>query len=215
MKSTDLYLQPCKTISEHDSWSWSNVHLILLFWWIFLMNFLTNFFYKFFYKFFWWSFWWFFWWFFTKNFSKNFWQIFDKFWLLRKFSLTYNLLIIASFRIGVPSILFYQHFFTISGRFKGVGQRSRSNESAKGVDRRRRPKEVTKGGNRRRRSKEATEGGSQSPFERPEKQKLSDVFIWFCTLGKELTKTNILCLHCNTENFPIKFYLILFFEIIC
>ena len=48
-------------------------------------------------------------------FWQIFWQIFfdeffdecfDEFWIFGRFSLTYNLLTIASFRIGVPSILF-------------------------------------------------------------------------------------------------------------
>ena len=60
---------------------------------------------------------------------------------------------------------------------KGVSQRCWSKESAEGVCQRCQPKEATEGGDRRRRPKEATEGGSQSPFERPEKQKLSNVFI--------------------------------------
>ena len=37
-------------------------------------------------------------------------DFFDEFWFFGKFFVTYNLLTIASFRIGVPSILFLFNF---------------------------------------------------------------------------------------------------------
>ena len=46
--------------------------------------------------------------FFWRIFWRIFWQIFwQVFWLFGRFSVTYNLLTIASFRIGVPSNLFF------------------------------------------------------------------------------------------------------------
>ena len=42
----------------------------------------------------------------TNFFDQFFWKFFFEFWFFGRFFLTYNLLTIASFRIGVPSILF-------------------------------------------------------------------------------------------------------------
>ena len=86
-----------------------------------------------------WLFWWFFWWIFEKLFDEffdqsfnecfgeffgvnSFWRIFwriffDNFFddFFGRFLLTYNLLTIPSFRIGVPSLLFFQKFQNIFG----------------------------------------------------------------------------------------------------
>ena len=67
---------------------WIYLRMFLLFFWqIFLMNFLTKFFDEFFWRIFW----------------QFFWPII----------LTYTLLTIASFRIGVPSILFFRNVWNL------------------------------------------------------------------------------------------------------
>ena len=68
-----------------------------VFWWVFWQIFSTNFFDEFFWQIFLTNF-------FDKFFDELFWRIF-----LTNF-LTYNLLTIASFRIGVPLILYSCHF---------------------------------------------------------------------------------------------------------
>ena len=105
-------------------------------WRIFLKNFFDKFFDEFFWWFFWrnfWrSFWWIFlrtfWWilknsltnFFTNFFDEIFYELFDELNFFGIFFYTLNLLTIASFRIGVSSILFFLISWLIECTVSGI-----------------------------------------------------------------------------------------------